>query len=196
MHRCSWSSPAVDWPCPVLHRGTDDREKHLTDRKGAPSNVIQINHTIVTRLGAALQQPLIPAEWNLFSYSLGERFPLGETAGCAAKVNPAAGQNQATRSKVRKWKGQTEPRKKWSDQYCWQQQILALFWLFSFDSIFISIFKRLCICYMKYYTYKVVIVFNHNKLLWLILDQPIWKKYIASIIDILLMYSTINEISL
>lgn len=43
---CFSSFHAEMWPCPVLHRDTDDRKKHLTDGARTFSSVIQIDHAI------------------------------------------------------------------------------------------------------------------------------------------------------
>lgn len=150
MCQCSWSSPAFKWPCPALHRGTDGRGKHLTDRKGMSSNVIQINHAIISRLGAALQQPLIPAEWNLFFYSLREKFvkvfSFKRNGRPQAKVNPAAGQSQATRSRVRLVKRSDRTKKKGSDQpeLLRATDFTSAIYIFFLINMLISLFKCSC----------------------------------------------------
>lgn len=69
---CFQSFHAEKWPRPVLHRGSDDRKKHLTDWAGTFSDVIPIDHAIFSsavyewRSAAGCLEPAEMCWWDFW----------------------------------------------------------------------------------------------------------------------------------
>lgn len=124
--------------------------------------------------GWVLQYSSHSSQLELFSFlraNFFEGLPSRETAGCTAKVNPAAGQIQATRSKVKGWIGQTEPKKKGSGQ---PASLRATDVRSVLDTLSGAACWNARMCYMK------LKIFNLYRLLLLILLQIHFKKSTSS----------------